>query len=47
VNFLRRFIAGLEPALQAKLYEFGVTTLEDAITELPDAALASRISRSN
>lgn len=30
-EILRRFIAGLEPALQAKLYEFGVTTLEDAI----------------
>ncbi len=28
---MQRFIAGLEPALQAKLYEFGVTTLEDAI----------------
>ncbi len=30
-EILRRFIAGLEPALQAKLYEFGVTTFEDAI----------------
>ncbi len=30
-EILQRFIAGLEPALQAKLYEFGVTTLEDAI----------------
>lgn len=30
-EILRRFIAGLEPALQTKLYEFGVATIEDAI----------------
>ena len=30
-EILRRFIAGLELSLQTKLYEFGVTTLEDAI----------------
>lgn len=30
-EILRRFTAGLDSALQAKLYEFGVTTLDDAI----------------
>lgn len=28
---MRHVIAGLESAFQAKLYEFGVTTLEDVI----------------
>jgi len=30
-EILRRFIAGLDLSLQTKLYEFGVTTLENAI----------------